>query len=93
MTQFDYKYSNIYYNLDTLKEILVELPKDSVVVYTYGAWDILHPGHISQNTIFSLDGYGIFVNSGQLMDTEYNESVYIGKFMIEVSTCSSIKHR
>ena len=38
---------------------------------------------ISQNTIFSLDGYGIFVNSGQLMDTEYNESVYIGKLMID----------
>jgi rfaE bifunctional protein nucleotidyltransferase chain/domain len=33
-------------NLDELKEVLNKLPKKSKIVYTYGAWDLLHPGHV-----------------------------------------------
>ena len=39
-----------------LNNILNELPEDTVVVYTYGAWDLLHPGPRSSSA-FSVHFY------------------------------------
>jgi len=33
-------------NLDELRGVLNKLPRESKIVYTYGAWDLLHPGHV-----------------------------------------------
>ena len=29
-----------------INDIIAELPEEFKIVYTYGAWDILHPGHV-----------------------------------------------
>ena len=36
----------MYTNINELNNILNELPEGTVVVYTYGAWDLFHPGHV-----------------------------------------------
>lgn len=33
--------------VEEINELIAKLPQSSVVVYTYGAWDLLHPGHIT----------------------------------------------
>ena len=33
-------------SLSKLKETILSLPDSKVIVYTYGVWDLLHPGHI-----------------------------------------------
>ena len=38
---------NAFQSLDKLNDILVDLPSNSRIVYTYGAWDLLHPGHVN----------------------------------------------
>ncbi len=35
-----------YDSIDDAYSIVKTLPDDMVVVYTYGVWDLLHPGHI-----------------------------------------------
>lgn len=40
------KWVKIFKTALQLKEILESLPKTKIVVYTYGAWDLLHPRHI-----------------------------------------------
>ncbi len=42
-----------------------------------------HSLNISKNTIFSIESYGIWALGGQLMVTDYNESIYLGKHLIE----------
>ena len=32
--------------MEDLNAVICKLPKSSVIVYTYGAWDVLHPGHV-----------------------------------------------
>ena len=39
------KWSRIFEDITDLNIELNSLPTDSKVVYTYGAWDLLHPGH------------------------------------------------
>jgi len=29
-----------------INKVIKELPENSIIVYTYGAWDLLHPGHL-----------------------------------------------
>jgi len=36
----------IFESVDRLNQVIRKRPKNSVIVYTYGAWDILHPGHV-----------------------------------------------
>ena len=51
-----------------------------------------HSLTITKNSIFSLEGYGIWSNGGQLMITDYNESLYFGKHLIddnEIHSCSA----
>ena len=42
----NFEFVNFYDNLKSLKDKIVKEHKDSKIVYTYGAWDLLHPGHI-----------------------------------------------
>ena len=37
---------NETFNLDSINKIIVKLEANKKIVYTYGAWDLLHPGHI-----------------------------------------------
>ena len=51
-----------------------------------------HSLTIAKNSIFSLEGYGIWSNGGQLMITDYKESLYFGKHLIddnEIYSCSA----
>lgn len=32
--------------VETINEQIAKLPDDAKIVYTYGAWDLLHPGHV-----------------------------------------------
>ena len=36
----------IFNSIEELNHSILSLPNKSVIVYTYGAWDILHPGHV-----------------------------------------------
>ncbi|MCX5751402.1 MAG: adenylyltransferase/cytidyltransferase family protein [Candidatus Saganbacteria bacterium] len=40
------KWIKEYDSIKKVKQIIKELSKNKVVVYTYGVWDIIHPGHI-----------------------------------------------
>ena len=40
------KWLKSFKNLDDLNKILQDLDNNIKIVYTYGAWDLLHPGHI-----------------------------------------------
>ena len=40
------KWLNLFENIEVLNRTLDDLPEDFKIVYTYGAWDLLHPGHI-----------------------------------------------
>ena len=40
------KFDNLFENLEELAEKTNSLDNDKIIVYTYGAWDLLHPGHI-----------------------------------------------
>ena len=40
------KWLKSFKNLDDLNKILEDLDNSIKIVYTYGAWDLLHPGHI-----------------------------------------------
>jgi len=33
-------------DIDELNILISELPREHTIVYTYGAWDMLHPGHV-----------------------------------------------
>ena len=37
---------NYFDDLRELKKIIKSMPSSKVIVYTYGAWDLVHPGHI-----------------------------------------------
>ena len=39
-------FRRIFDSTALLKKKVSEIPKSKVIVYTYGAWDLLHPGHI-----------------------------------------------
>ena len=49
-----------------LNKILVSLPEDSVVVYTYGVWDLLHPGHV--NILKKAKSFGDYLIVGVVAD-------------------------
>ena len=40
------KWVNLFEHIEDLNRILDDFPEDFRIVYTYGAWDLLHPGHI-----------------------------------------------
>jgi len=40
------KWLKLFNRIDDLNQIIDNLPEDFRIVYTYGAWDLLHPGHI-----------------------------------------------
>ena len=51
-----------------------------------------HSLNISKNTIFSIESYGIWALGGQLIVTDYNESIYLGKHLIddnELHSCNA----
>ena len=37
---------NVFESIKQLNTVIDKLPKNYKIVYTYGAWDLLHPGHI-----------------------------------------------
>jgi len=37
---------NVFESLEKLNLVIKKLPVSYNIVYTYGAWDLLHPGHI-----------------------------------------------
>ena len=37
---------NVFESFEELNSVIRKLPESSVIIYTYGAWDLLHPGHI-----------------------------------------------
>ena len=41
------KWVNLFEHIEDLNQILDDLPEEYSIVYTYGAWDLLHPGHIN----------------------------------------------
>lgn len=40
------KWNHICQTAEEARKIISELPPDKKVVYTYGVWDLLHPGHV-----------------------------------------------
>ena len=38
-------WSTVFEDVSDLNTILVSLPSEKKIVYTYGVWDLLHPGH------------------------------------------------
>ena len=38
--------TRFFNSIEELNPSILSLPNKSVIVYTYGAWDILHPGHV-----------------------------------------------
>jgi|TARA_B100001971_G_C17851111_1_gene363413 D-beta-D-heptose 7-phosphate kinase/D-beta-D-heptose 1-phosphate adenosyltransferase len=40
------KWLRVYNTLEEIKIVLNTIPNNKIVVYTYGVWDLLHPGHI-----------------------------------------------
>jgi len=41
------KWVKAFHSLEEVKSIIKKLPNQKTVVYTYGVWDLLHPGHIN----------------------------------------------
>jgi len=41
------KWSRFFNNINQLNKVIDKTPTDSIIVYTYGAWDLLHPGHVN----------------------------------------------
>ena len=41
------KWSRLFDNTEDLNQIIKNLSNDCVIVYTYGAWDLFHPGHVN----------------------------------------------
>jgi len=39
------KWFKIYNQINDLNQIIDNLPTDKKIVYTYGVWDLFHPGH------------------------------------------------
>ncbi len=39
-------FNTIFTDINKLNEVMSSLSEDKVVVYTYGAWDLFHPGHV-----------------------------------------------
>jgi len=37
---------NEFDNTIEINKVIDSIPKEKVIVYTYGAWDLFHPGHI-----------------------------------------------
>lgn len=40
------KWMKAHDSLEPVKQIIDRLPAKTTVVYTYGVWDLLHPGHV-----------------------------------------------
>ncbi len=40
------KWSQLFDNIEKLNQAINNLPDDFIIVYTYGAWDLFHPGHV-----------------------------------------------
>ena len=45
MKKFNLDLFKIYEDLDSLNDILKNLDSQKRIVYTYGVWDLFHPGH------------------------------------------------
>lgn len=45
MKKFDSASFKIYESLNDLNRVLDKLGKSKTIVYTYGVWDLFHPGH------------------------------------------------
>lgn len=61
------KWLNIFESIEDLNQILKDLSSDFKVVYTYGAWDLLHPGHI--NFLSRAKNLGDFLIVGVVADS------------------------
>jgi len=49
VTKFEVKvkdWINTFEDFESLNSVITKLSTDKSVVYTYGVWDLLHPGHI-----------------------------------------------
>ena len=46
MKEFDSDLFKIYENIYELNKVLEKLDKSKTIVYTYGVWDLFHPGKI-----------------------------------------------
>jgi len=60
------EYNHLFLNLDSLKDKINKLPKNQKIVYTYGAWDLYHPGHV--NLLRRVKKLGDFLIVGVLAD-------------------------
>ena len=40
------KWSQLFDNIEELNQAINNIPNDCIIVYTYGAWDLFHPGHV-----------------------------------------------
>jgi len=41
------RWTRVYNSLEDIRNLIKKLPDERTVVYTYGVWDLLHPGHIN----------------------------------------------
>lgn len=41
------KWTRAYKSLEDVRDLIKNFPCQKTVVYTYGVWDLLHPGHIT----------------------------------------------
>ncbi len=62
---------NYFSSLSALKNFLSSDFVDSVIVYTYGAWDLLHPGHI--RFLSRAKKLGDFLIVGVISDNQISE--------------------
>lgn len=60
------KWVKSFNSAEGLSKILKKLPKKMVIVYTYGAWDLLHPGHI--RLLLQAKALGDFLIAGVVGD-------------------------
>ena len=57
---------SVYSDIGILNQKLANLDKGRKIVYTYGAWDLLHPGHI--NYLLRASELGAFLIVGVVAD-------------------------
>ena len=62
---------NYFDNLERLKEVIESNFSSSSVVYTYGAWDLLHPGHI--RLLARAKALGDFLIVGVISDKQISD--------------------
>ena len=59
-------YPNIFLDLKKLRDKIYDLSGDKKIVYTYGAWDLFHPGHV--NLLRRVKEMGDFLIVGVVAD-------------------------